>query len=736
MRGWCGEGYGRRLGTRGSALFILVAMTSAAVPARTPFWRTVLHFDASKTLPWQALRNSIGVALPLLIGVILGNASGGLVAATGALNVAFSDGFDPYRPRARRMLYAGTFVAMAVVAGRMCGHDHVLAVLLSMLCAFAAGMMVAVGQTPADIGTISLVTLVVFSAQPTTPGKALTSGLLVFGGALLQTILAVALWPLRRHYPERRALAALYAELARSAASSAPATEAPPASASSTDAHNALASLASDTSVDAERYLALLSLAERIRLALLALARLRVRIGRESGTDAETALLDECAAATSRVLDFVSLELSPDNNAAPRNGSVDRLCSAAEELRRPNATNPSPDLAALRSDARAQLDALGGQLRFAVEVALHTTSAGHAEFERHEAQHPWRMRLASTWAVLRANFTVKSPAFRHALRLAVCVAAADALARSMGWRRTYWAPMTVAIVLKPDFTTTFSRGVLRLAGTFVGLAFATALFHLLNPAILLQIALLALFVYLMRWLGPANYGILAAAVTTLVVLMFAVTGIAPADVMAARALNTVTGGAIALAAYRLWPTWEQARIPDTLAQLLDAYRHYFQMIREAYLSHDGNYFVLLDRARQNCRLARSNLEASAARLASEPGVDSGRLPAIASILANSHRLIHAVMSLEAGLYRSRPVPARAAFRTFADDVDKTLYFLAARLRGAGVEPSAFPDLREDHHALLASGDPKTERYALVNIETDRITNSLNTLAGEIVAFVG
>ena len=711
-------------------------MTSAVVPQRTPFWRTVVQFDAAKTQPWQALRNSAGVALPLLIGLVLGNASGGLVAATGALNVAFSDGADPYRPRARRMLYAGTFVALAVVAGRICGHDHILAVLLSMMCAFGAGMMVAVGQTPADIGTITLVTLVVFSAQPTTPGRAVTSGLLVFGGALLQTILAVALWPLRRHYPERRALAALYEEMARSAASSTPATEAPPASKQSTDAHNALASLVSDHSVDAERYLALLSLAERIRLALLAMARLRVRIGRESGTETETALLEECSAVTARVLQFVSLELSPERSADPRNGAVERLCSAAEALRRPNPANPSPDLAALRSDARAQLDALGGQLRFAVEVALHTTSAGHAEFERHEAQHPWRLRLASTWAVLRANFTVQAPAFRHALRLAVCVAAADGLARAMGWQRTYWAPMTVAIVLKPDFTTTFSRGVLRLAGTFVGLAFATALFHVLNPSILAQIALLAFFVYVMRWLGPANYGILAAAVTTLVVLMFAVTGIAPADVMAARAINTVTGGAIALAAYRLWPTWEQTRIPDMLAQLFDAYRHYFQMIREAYLSPEGNYDDLLDRARQSCRLARSNLEASAARLATEPGVDSGRLTAIASMLANSHRLIHAVMSLEAGLYRSRPVPARAAFRTFADDVDKTLYFLAARLRGIAIEAASLPDLREDHHALLASGDPKTERYALVNIETDRITNSLNTLAGEILAFAG
>jgi hypothetical protein len=56
---------------------------------------------------------------------------------------------------------------------------------------------------------------------------------------------------------------------------------------------------------------------------------------------------------------------------------------------------------------------------------------------------------------------------------------------------------------------------------------------------------------------------------------------------------------------------------------------------------------------------------------------------------------------------------------------------------------SLPDLREDHYALIRSGDHSSEypleqsspalaeRYALVNVETDRITNTLNTLAGEI-----
>jgi hypothetical protein len=47
-----------------------------------------------------------------------------------------------------------------------------------------------------------------------------------------------------------------------------------------------------------------------------------------------------------------------------------------------------------------------------------------------------------------------------------------------------------------------------------------------------------------------------------------------------------------------------------------------------------------------------------------------------------------------------------------------------------------PDLREDHYALTHSGDARPERYAPVNVETDRITNSLNTLSEELLRWLG
>ena len=62
-------------------------------------------------------------------------------------------------------------------------------------------------------------------------------------------------------------------------------------------------------------------------------------------------------------------------------------------------------------------------------------------------------------------------------------------------------------------------------------------------------------------------------------------------------------------------------------------------------------------------------------------------------------------------------------------MELTLYYLAAALRGSPLAQSELPDLREDHHTLIYSGNSPAERYTLVNIETDRVTNSLNTLSG-------
>ena len=293
-------------------------MLEGMAPApRTSLFHTLTRFDASQLAPWIGLRNAAGVALALAAGVALHIRGAGLIAATGSLDAAFSDGADPYLLRGRRMLAATLFVALAVFAGRLCGGNHALAVTLEAACAFAAGMLVATGETAGNIGTISLVTLIVFAAQPASLGKAFTSGLLLLAGGALQTLLSIALWPVRRYLPEARALGTLYGELARIAASEARATEAPPATEPILAARKALAGLSPLHSVESERYLALFSQAERMRLALLTLSRLRTRLGREPGGADDAALLGRAMELAARMLTSVAGSLNAGTKGDP-----------------------------------------------------------------------------------------------------------------------------------------------------------------------------------------------------------------------------------------------------------------------------------------------------------------------------------------------------------------------------------------------------------------------------------
>jgi len=703
--------------------------------AARAFWRVLRRFDRSKLSPHQALRNSVGVVLPIIVGFAINMPRGGVVVASGALNVSYSDGSDPYAQRAKRMLTSSCLCALAVLLGALSGSHTVAAVIMATLWAFFAGMLVAISTTGADLGVISLVTLLIYAAQPLTPHQAVVSCILALGGGLLQTALSIALWPVRRYEPERRALANFYLELARAAQQPVLPTSAPPATLASAQGQEALSALNRDTAVEALRYRSLLNQAERSRLSLLMLSRLHLRLSRENSSHAAVRILDAYLKSAARVLRAIGDSLVTGVTVLRSMEDLVAIETLTRDLRQKTENSPASFVTAVAKDARVQMDALNGQLRSALQLAQNTTPTGQAAFEKQEAQQPLLLRFSGKIATLRANLNLESSAFRHAVRLAAMVALGDILERGFYWRRSYWLPMTIVLVLKPEFTTTFSRGVLRIIGTVAGLFLATELFHFFPATVPTEIVLIFVFTLLLRWVGPANYAIFGVAVSALIVLLIAITGVSPKELIWARGINTAAGGALALLAYWVWPTWERTRVSERIAQLLDAYREYFHGLVECYIRGENGSAEDVDGLRLAARRARSNLEASIDRISTEPGTTTEQMNRLNALLASSHRLIHAVMSLDAGWLHTPAVPARPAFLVFAAEVEKTVSLLAAALRGAHAHPADFPDLREDHNQLLQSGDPHAERYALVNIEADRITNSLNTLREQVLARV-
>ena len=167
--------------------------------------------------------------------------------------------------------------------------------------------------------------------------------------------------------------------------------------------------------------------------------------------------------------------------------------------------------------------------------------------------------------------------------------------------------------------------------------------------------------------------------------------------------------------------------------MLLAYRDYFDSVAQSYLARKPADSVEREKRRLAARRARSNFEALVERLSAEPATPPAELERLRGILASSHRLVHAVMALEAGSPVRLSPDSLQAFGKFATDVREVLDVLAAILRKEKPTAHHWPDLREHYRLFLASADASFARDSLPAIESDRIANSLNTLKEQVLA---
>ena len=598
--------------------------------------------------------------------------------------------------------------------------------------AFAAGMMMGISPRAGDLGLNTLVTVIVFAARGVhTPMGALYTGLLVLAGGCIQTLMALLFWPLRRSKPQMLALGYTFRQLGVEVN-----PELEPALTPIRGAidplEETLGALGSDRSVEGDRFRLLFDQADRLRLSIYLVKRLRDELGEDDSQQSEVQgdaaddldhFLKGAAKLLTSVGDLLLTEKRPADFDSQRKELVD-LVDRAQRRKHDVALKLGGKIA-------AALDVVVGQLRLVVQLANNTTEEGEKEFAERAEAKPSKLRPNSWRATVKANLNWTSPVFRHALRLSLCIAVADAIQRGIGWQRSYWIPMTVAVVLKPDFTTTFSRGALRLGGTIVGLIVATAVYLVLPVSGWTQLLMVGVFTFFVRYLGPANYGIFTVAMSGLIVFLLAATGISPRDVVATRAANTIVGGLLALAAYAIWPTWERLTVSDSLASMVDAMRQYFRVV--AMEITGGRQGV--DEERLHWRLKKTAADVAVSRVAAEPGNSKAKIDCLHSIMASSYALVDAVMGMEAGLLNNTPKETPEAFRTFAKDVDFTLYYLGQALHGSTFANTNLPQLREDHRRLLESRDSFSELDEYVLIETDRLTVSLNTLREQVARYV-
>lgn len=560
-----------------------------------------------------AARCTIGGVIPLVIGLSTGAVADGVYAAIGAICAGFASFQGAYRSRAAITVLVGAGMAAATYTGALSGHADWSAVLVVAVWAFVTGMMAALGQTSLLVGLQWGVAAIIVNALPMTDSQALVRSGMVLAGACVQTILVVLVWPIRTYAAERKAIAALYQDLASHAEQITEGTELGAAPVVLDAAKQALRDphpLGRVTQLLA--FQALVDEAERMNIELPALASLRTRLKR-AGRDVGE--IDRFFSEAAGVLRSVEMALLADKPpAAPVAPSPVRAATVGSG-------EAAGELSWEEREAARTSEALAGQLRSVLRLVGEDSadSLPNEELEsrklprarEHDAQH---VVLA-----LRSNISWQSSIFRHAVRLFVTVAVAMVIYRLSGLPHGYWIPLTAFLILRPDFSSTTVRGLSRVVGTILGAALATLLVVAVDPdttglAVMFAIAIFAAYV-----LAQSNYALFSMCVTAYVVFLLGFEKLPALATAGDRAVDTLIGGVLAVLVYLAWPTWEARLIGQRLTEFLDSQADYADGVLGCFSEPSSAKRPQLGEMRAAVRRARSNAELSVERMASEPG---------------------------------------------------------------------------------------------------------------------
>jgi uncharacterized membrane protein YccC len=334
---------------------------------------------------------------------------------------------------------------------------------------------------------------------------------------------------------------------------------------------------------------------------------------------------------------------------------------------------------------------------------------------------------SSDVAFVRESLTLSSSAFRHALRLALAVPVAELIANALGLPRSYWVAFAVAVVLKPDYSSLFRRGLGRVVGTILGATLAALIVGGLHPDTAVTVVLVALCAWAAYSLWRASFAVAISFVTALVLFLISTTQVDTLSTATDRLIDTVLGGAIALGIYMAWPTWSSSDAYAALERLVADERVYLSDLLIA-IEGDPNARTRLGERARAVRLAFGAAEAAIGRARDEPrrhrfDDDFGR-----GILAAARRVVQSAHSLRSEIERGLSIAPLPPFEELTSLLDRALTSIATQL-GGDLNHEDF-GLR-DHYLVTANSLAERGASPVIALQLDEIVDAVNTM-GAIV----
>lgn len=562
--------------------------------------KSLVIYDRSQWRWSAGLRNALGLAIPLMIGLLIGHVLPMVSMAVGALVTGFAAVSGTRRKRIRTIRMAIIWMGLATFVGTVSGHWLWILLPVVLVSGFGAGLAAAVGLDTMQIGILATTALIIFSAFPEPPRESGEQAILVMTGGLLQLVLVILFVRWEPRSEEEQSLETVFARL--------------------------------------EDYIRQPNRTRDLNIAL-ALLHAEEQLNdwdlRPQRWSRLKALLGAAESLRNDILAFMQTE--PKNNEDVR--AFNEICATAlhhirVHIRQP-ATHPYEESLTLPNPNDARLSHFLRSLQFALSLVSNSPIPTNI---LSKAPTTHRHHL---WPRLHANLTGSSAAFRHGIRLAVTLSIALLLYRLLPLTRGYWVPLTILVVLRPDFQATFTRGLARVVGTFAGVLFATGLLILAAPDTqhLIGTTLVVLFAIALYAALNVNYALFSVFVTGEVVILLSFFEHASSMVtLHDRLEDTLIGSALALLAYVIWPTWQRKQIPLVLANWVADERRYLYALLTPGTS--------IESYRKNLRLSRTNAVATINQASAEPVKVGMDMIALGRFVTALHRLTEILLTLE------------------------------------------------------------------------------------------
>ena len=232
--------------------------------------------------------------------------------------------------------------------------------------------------------------------------------------------------------------------------------------------------------------------------------------------------------------------------------------------------------------------------------------------------------------ILRRQFSLGMPAMRYAIRLTLAMSVGLGLTMVFPrFAHANWVLLTIALIMRANYSITTQRRWDRVTGTLIGSALAVGLIYTLPDPVLLVAILMAVGVSHAYVAVRYRITAIAASVSSLLLLHFSFGAGHPE--FYERIIDTLIGAALSWAFGYVLPYWERDDLPRIVRGLLAADSGFVDVALR--MSTPQQTYRL---ARKKAMDAVAQLSGAIGRLAGEPDIRRRALAALSELLSANY----------------------------------------------------------------------------------------------------